>query len=166
MKPIARFPGNRRVMRLFVPFFRAGLGFLFCGRLAMVEHRSMRNDELVHRTVLEVIGSDAPGSVLVVVGSGTDSRWCEHLAAEPRCRITLGFQYRRAARAELLSHHESRALLAGHAARSAHLQQGDLDASTESLGAFGPEPRVVRLSWQATVRTGAPAIAPVLTPGG
>ncbi|WP_353987553.1 hypothetical protein [Ruicaihuangia caeni] len=165
MKPIARLLGSRRIMRLSVPFFRAGLGFLFCGRIAMIEHQS-EEDGQVHRTVLEVIGSDAPGSVLVVAGPGTDSHWCEHLAAEPKCWISVGLQYRRPARAEVLGHQESRALLAGHAARYSGLREVDRQASAVERGGSGHEPRVVRLSWQATVRTGAPAIAPVLTPGG
>ncbi|HZX07899.1 nitroreductase family deazaflavin-dependent oxidoreductase [Kribbella sp.] len=80
----------RRIARLPIPMFRAGLGFLFGRRLVMLEHLG-RSSGLRRYVVLEVLERDA-GGLVIVSGYGPGAQWYRNVLAHPGVRVWTGFR--------------------------------------------------------------------------
>ena len=106
----------RWLFRLPVYFFRAGLGFLFGGRIILLEHVG-RKSGLTRYSCVEVVDRDAGGASLTIVsGYGEHAQWYRNLRAHPDIEIRTGGG-RRAVRAKLLSPEEGADVMAGYARR-------------------------------------------------
>jgi deazaflavin-dependent oxidoreductase (nitroreductase family) len=104
----------RWLFRLPVYFFRAGLGFLFGSRIAMLEHVGRKSGRIRY-TCVEVVDRD--GDVLVIVsGFGEGSQWYRNLVAHPAIHVRVGRQ-RRAVSAELVSPAAGADIMADYAQR-------------------------------------------------
>lgn len=140
----AKLLTTRWVVRAPIPLFRAGLGFLFGGRLLMIEHRG-RVSGARRYVVVEAVEHEASDRIVVASGFGPKAEWYRNLLAEPRCGVSVGARRRVPARAEALAPDESRALLAryaeAHPAAFAALQRSIVDAT----GDPDPEIPMVRL---------------------
>ncbi|NMO54673.1 nitroreductase family deazaflavin-dependent oxidoreductase [Actinoplanes sp. TBRC 11911] len=83
----------RRVLRVAfqVPrvMFRLRLGWVFGGRLVLVEHVGRRSGR-VYRTPLEVIDRDRAGVLTVASAFGGRADWYRNLVARPETRIAFG----------------------------------------------------------------------------
>ena len=112
----ARLITTPSVARAPIAVFRAGFGFVFAGRLLMLEHRG-RNSGAWHRVALEVVDREAGDSIVIASGFGPRTQWYRNLAADSRCVVSVGLIRRRRARAELLDAERGATLLADYAAR-------------------------------------------------
>lgn len=77
---------TRWMVRAPIGLFRAGLGFLFGGRLILLEHIG-RTSGLTRYVVLEVVARPAPGSFVVASGFGTRAQWYQNVVAHPTVRV-------------------------------------------------------------------------------
>ena len=68
-----------------VVMFRHGWGWLFGGRLLMLEHRGRRSGQPRY-VVLEVVGQE-PGSLFVVSGYGARSQWFRNVRERAAVRV-------------------------------------------------------------------------------
>jgi deazaflavin-dependent oxidoreductase (nitroreductase family) len=99
-----------------VYFFRAGLGFLFGGRIILLEHVG-RKSGLTRYSCVEVVDRDANDDALTIVsGYGEHAQWYRNLRARPDIEIRTG-RGRRAVRANLLSPEEGAGVMADYARR-------------------------------------------------
>ncbi|MCF8606924.1 nitroreductase family deazaflavin-dependent oxidoreductase [Gordonia sp. HY442] len=113
----ARFLQTRWLVRAPIPLFRAGCGFLFGGRLLLLEHIGRRSGE--HRfVVLECVERPDDSHVILASGFGDGSQWYRNLVAEPRCWISIGFIRRRPGTARALGADEGRAVIERYRTRS------------------------------------------------
>lgn len=80
---------TRAIVRLPISLFRWGLGFVFGGRLLMLEHLGRKSGR-VRSVVLEIIDRPAAGGYVVVSGFGEKAQWFRNISADPRVRVTLG----------------------------------------------------------------------------
>lgn len=138
---------TRWAARSPVPLFRAGFGFLFAGRLLLLEHRGRLSGERRY-VVLETVGRWMPGTVVVASGLGPDAQWYRNLQAEPTCAVSVGFRTRVPVRAELLDPAESRAALQRYAAEHPRLWRKLLTSIVEATGEVDPEIPMVKLHLQ------------------
>ncbi|HEY9324706.1 MAG TPA: nitroreductase family deazaflavin-dependent oxidoreductase [Agromyces sp.] len=140
----AKILTTRWMVRLPIPIFRAGFGFVFGGRLLLLEHRGRKSGES-RFVVIEAADREAPDRVVVASGFGPHAQWYRNLAAEPRCGVSIGWRRRVPARAELLGRDESRAVIVRYAERRpaawAVLRRSIQDATGEA----DPEIPMVRL---------------------
>src|SRR3954462_11665890 len=83
---VRRIP--RWLARAPIGVFRCGLGWLFGGRLVMVEHTG-RTAGRRRYVVLEVVEQE-PGAVVLVSGYGRASQWLRNVVVEPRVRLWYG----------------------------------------------------------------------------
>ena len=113
---LARVIRTPWLVRLPIPVFRAGFGFLFAGRILLLEHRGRVSGQW-HTTALEVASRESKSSILVASGFGTSAQWYRNLEADERCVVSVGFIRRRRARAELLGADASAAALEEYARR-------------------------------------------------
>jgi deazaflavin-dependent oxidoreductase (nitroreductase family) len=82
-------PWLRRLLRIPVFAYRARLGWLFGGRLVLIEHIGRRSGRL-HRTVLEVVEHDRrSGAITVASGHGTGADWYRNLLAHPHAHMVV-----------------------------------------------------------------------------
>ena len=143
----AKFLTTRWMVRSPIPIFRAGYGFIFGGRLLLLEHRGRKSGE-PRFVVIEAVDREAPDRVVVASGFGRHAQWYRNLAAEPRCGVSIGWRRRVPARAEFLGTDESREVLERYAERRpaawAMLQRSIQDATGEA----DPEIPMVRLHLQ------------------
>ncbi|MGO3326434.1 nitroreductase family deazaflavin-dependent oxidoreductase [Gordonia sp. (in: high G+C Gram-positive bacteria)] len=113
----ARLLQTRWLVRSPIPLFRAGFGFVFGGRLLLLEHVGRRSGE--HRlVVLECVDRPDDAHVVLASGFGDKSQWYRNLVAEPRCWISIGFVRRRPSTARVLSAEEGRAVIERYRQRS------------------------------------------------
>ena len=92
----------RWLFRMPVYPFRAGLGFLFGGRIILLEHIG-RTSGLKRYACVEVVGRGAnDGSLTIVSGYGARSQWYRNLVARPDIEVRVGSS-RRAVHAVPLS---------------------------------------------------------------
>lgn len=81
---------QRFAARLPIPLFRAGLGWLFGGRLLVLHHRGCVTG-LNRQVVLEVVEHDpADGSWIVASGFGPKAAWYRNLRVQPKTVIQVG----------------------------------------------------------------------------
>jgi deazaflavin-dependent oxidoreductase (nitroreductase family) len=145
MKLTARFLNSRRAVRAPLPFFRAGFGWMFGGRLMMLEHRGGYAD-FWRETILEVVERGSKDSLLVASPLGQNSQWYRNLREFPVCRVSVGFVRGRDARAELLSPEEGAAALARYASKHPTTHRALKRAIVEATGDAEPDVPMVRLT--------------------
>ncbi|GGL35939.1 nitroreductase family deazaflavin-dependent oxidoreductase [Nocardia jinanensis] len=81
--------------------FRVRLGFLFGGRLLLLEHRG-RTSGQPRYVALETVDRPDADTVVIASGFGETSQWYRNLLAEPRCRVSIGARYQVPASARTL----------------------------------------------------------------
>ncbi|MBF6349219.1 nitroreductase family deazaflavin-dependent oxidoreductase [Nocardia flavorosea] len=96
--------------------FRARLGFLFGGRLLLLEHTG-RTSGKVRYVALETVARPGPDTVIIASGFGETSQWYRNLLADPHCRVSIGTGYRRSAVARPLEPAETATVLADYRVR-------------------------------------------------
>jgi deazaflavin-dependent oxidoreductase (nitroreductase family) len=126
-----RLLSSPRLARSPIVLFRRGLGWVFAGRLLLLEHVG-RKSGCSRFVVLEAI-ERSPTGVVVAAGFGDRSQWLRNLRANPRCRVSIGFVRNRIAAAEELEGHVREQVLAEYAMRypRAHAALGTV--ATEAL---------------------------------
>ncbi|MFC0313923.1 nitroreductase family deazaflavin-dependent oxidoreductase [Gordonia phosphorivorans] len=97
---------TRWFVRAPIPLFRAGLGFLFGGRLLLLQHTGRTSGEPRY-VALEKVDRPAKNRIIIASGFGEKSQWYRNLQADPRCRVWIGFTRHRPATARTLSPAES-----------------------------------------------------------
>ena len=106
----------RWLFRLPVPLFRAGLGFLFGGRIIMLEHVG-RKSGLTRYSCVEVVDRDPSADTRTIVsGYGEHAQWYRNLCAQPDIEVRIG-RGRCAVHAALLSPEEGADVMADYARR-------------------------------------------------
>src|ERR1700754_1089075 len=140
----------RLAFRLPRVLFDLRLGWIFAGRLILVEHTGRKSGR-PYRTPLEVVDRDRSGVLIVASGFGGRSDWYRNLVAEPKARIVAG---RRAPRVvpEPMSVSEGSAVMLAYGRRHRWIARGVLamtgirvDGSDEGFVEAGQELRFVRL---------------------
>lgn len=98
----ARILTTRWIVRAPIGLFRAGLGFLFAGRLLLLEHVGRVSGEPRY-VVLETVLRRGRDEVIVASGFGEKAQWFRNIVASPRCHISIGTRRRVPAFATVLS---------------------------------------------------------------
>ncbi|NEW45857.1 nitroreductase family deazaflavin-dependent oxidoreductase [Nocardia cyriacigeorgica] len=131
----AKLLRTRWFVRAPIWVFRARLGFLFGGRLMMLEHVGRKSGQ-VRYVVLETVDRPDAETVVIASGFGATSQWYRNLLAEPRCRVSVGWRYRQAAMARILDIEETAAVLAGYQVRhpKAYQELGGIIEETTGQG--------------------------------
>ncbi|WFN91689.1 nitroreductase family deazaflavin-dependent oxidoreductase [Gordonia sp. LUNF6] len=106
----ARALRTRWFVRSPIPLFRAGLGFLFGGRLLLLQHTGRKSGKPRY-VALERVERPDRNRVIIASGFGRSSQWFRNLQADPRCRVWIGFDRDRPATARVLTPQESAAVL-------------------------------------------------------
>ncbi|WMX48092.1 nitroreductase family deazaflavin-dependent oxidoreductase [Streptomyces roseicoloratus] len=84
---------RRRLLRLPIRLFRAGLGPLFGGRLLLLIHTG-RTSGRSREVVLEVVAHDrARRTWTIASGFGPDAQWYRNLRHTPQATIQFGRRY-------------------------------------------------------------------------
>lgn len=89
----ARLLHTRWVVRAPIVVFRAHLGFVFGGRMLLLEHVGRSSGEPRY-VVLESVERPSPDRVVIASGFGRTSQWFKNLQAEPNCRVSIGRRHR------------------------------------------------------------------------
>ena len=110
----ARLLRTRPLVRAPIFLFKARLGFLFGGRLLMLEHRGRRSG-LWRRVVLEIVDRPDPSTCVVVSGFGRRAQWYRNVEADPEVRVWLGSARPAPATARALGTEEAAAALRRYA---------------------------------------------------
>ncbi|UGT42093.1 nitroreductase family deazaflavin-dependent oxidoreductase [Nocardia yamanashiensis] len=113
----ARLLRTRWFVRAPIGLFRARLGFLFAGRLLLLEHLGRKSGRPRY-VVLETVARPAPETVIIASGFGPAAQWYRNLRAHPACRVSIGFRNHVPATARTLTAEESKSVLAEY--RRAH----------------------------------------------
>ncbi|MFW0786552.1 nitroreductase family deazaflavin-dependent oxidoreductase [Gordonia sp. CPCC 206044] len=108
---------TRWLVRAPIWLFRARLGFLFGGRLLLLEHVGRTSGEPRY-VVLETVERPDAARVIVASGFGERAQWFRNLQAEPACHVSIGFGHRMAATASRLGEDETAVVLSRY--RVAH----------------------------------------------
>jgi deazaflavin-dependent oxidoreductase (nitroreductase family) len=106
---------TRWLVRAPIALFRIGAGFLFGGRLLLLEHTG-RSSGLTRYVVLEVVSRPARGSFVVASGFGTRAQWYRNVLAHPQVRVRWSIAPASAAIARPLDPAESAAIIAEYVA--------------------------------------------------
>ncbi|NKY36983.1 nitroreductase family deazaflavin-dependent oxidoreductase [Nocardia speluncae] len=96
--------------------FRARLGFLFGGRLLLLEHTGRASGKARY-VALETVDRPGTDTVIIASGFGETSQWYQNLLADPRCRVSIGTRYRAPAVARPLERQETAVVLADYRIR-------------------------------------------------
>ncbi|NUT58690.1 MAG: nitroreductase family deazaflavin-dependent oxidoreductase [Agromyces sp.] len=144
---------TRWIVRAPIPVFRAGFGFLFGGRLMMLEHRGRISGKRRY-TVLEVAEHESPTSIIVPSGFGPRADWLQNLRAEPHCGVSVGWRTRIPAVATVLEDAEARVKLARYAAAHPELWPRLERMMAEATGEDPPVIPLVRLEFAQRARVG------------
>lgn len=144
---IARLLGTRWLMRLPIPMYRWGLGWLLGSRLVMIEHRGRSSGEPRY-VVVEVV--ERSGRTLrVASGFGTRAQWYRNLRANGEAHLSTGRVRRQKVAVTLLDADASRAVLERYGSehpdawRRLHdamavAQDGEPDIPIVEFGPVGP----------------------------
>lgn len=111
---MARLLETRWLMRLPIPVYRAGFGWIFGPRLVMIEHRGRASGEPRY-VVVEVVERER-NVIRVASGFGTTSQWYRNLRANGVAYLSTGRARRVPAAVRLLDADQSSAVLARYAA--------------------------------------------------
>ncbi|MET8471932.1 nitroreductase family deazaflavin-dependent oxidoreductase [Streptomyces sp. NPDC006422] len=150
---------RRRLARLPIGLYRAGLGPLLGKRLLLLHHKG-RTSGLHRRVVLEVVAHDAErGTWTLASGFGPKSAWYQNLRRTPRTLIQHG-AHRHIVDARFLTPDEGAAVMARYApehprtARKLCAFMGfETDGSEDSFRAAGRRIPFVRLERAPGTRT-------------
>jgi len=84
-------PGRvmRLVFRLPVRLYEHNLGWLLGHRFLCLTHTGRRSGR-TYRTVLEVIGTNAPDEVVAIAGLGAAADWYRNIQATPATELVVG----------------------------------------------------------------------------
>ncbi|WP_349901750.1 nitroreductase family deazaflavin-dependent oxidoreductase [Parafrigoribacterium humi] len=141
----ARILTTRWAVRAPIGLFRAGLGFLFAGKLLLLEHVGRVSGEKRY-VVLETVARESRDVVIIASGFGRKAQWFRNLVAHPDCRVSIGSRRAIPMRAAVLETGESATVLdrysALHPKAWAELHAAIIAATGES----DPEIPLVRLS--------------------
>ncbi|WP_067827207.1 nitroreductase family deazaflavin-dependent oxidoreductase [Nocardia inohanensis] len=107
----ARLLRTRWFVRAPIGLFRVRLGFLFAGRLLLLEHLGRKSGRPRY-VVLETVARPTPETVIVASGFGPNAQWYRNLRAHPACRVSIGFRHRVPAAARTLTPGEAEPVLA------------------------------------------------------
>lgn len=110
----ARLLRTRWLMRMPIPLYRAGLGWIFGERLVMIEHLGRVSHER-RFVVVEVVERER-NVLRVASGFGTHSQWYRNLRANGVAYLSTGRARRVRAAVRLLGPERSAALLQEYAA--------------------------------------------------
>ncbi|KGN37938.1 nitroreductase family deazaflavin-dependent oxidoreductase [Knoellia subterranea] len=110
----ARLLQDRRSARAPIWLFRHGLGWLFGGRVLLLEHVGRKSGE-PRFVCLELVERPEPDALVIVSGFGRRAQWYRNLEAEPRCHVSIGTRRRVPALARFLSAEESAETLGRYA---------------------------------------------------
>jgi len=131
---------TRWLVRAPIWLFRAGAGFLFGGRLLLLEHIG-RNSGKRRFVVLEVVSRPTPGSFVVASGFGPNAQWYRNVIAHPEVRVRWSSRPAAKAIAHPLAQREASAILTQYA--TAHPQTwatlGPVFEATLGAPIDGPE---------------------------
>ena len=147
---------TRWVVRAPIPVFRAGFGFLFGGRLMLLEHRGRISGKRRY-TVLEVAEHESATSIVVPSGFGPRAQWLQNLEAEPHCGVSVGWRTRVPAVATVLDDAEARVKLAKYGAEHPVLWPKLERMMAEATGDDPPVIPLVRLEFAERARSGSRA---------
>ncbi|MEU1985470.1 nitroreductase family deazaflavin-dependent oxidoreductase [Nocardia sp. NPDC019395] len=112
----AKLLRTRWFVRAPIWAFRARLGFLFGGRLLLLEHTG-RTSGKTRYVALESVDRPDPDTVIIASGFGETSQWYRNLLADPSCRVSVGTRHRASAVARPLDREETAEVLAGYRIR-------------------------------------------------
>jgi deazaflavin-dependent oxidoreductase (nitroreductase family) len=134
---------RRWLLRLPVVAFRSRLGWLFGGRLVLVEHVGRRSGAR-HSVVVEVVARDpATGTVTVASGFGAGADWYRNLITHPETTIRIGPR-RIAVTAQTLPADQGASIMVDYAHRHpraaprvARFMGYDVDGSDDDYAALG-----------------------------
>ncbi|MYR08026.1 nitroreductase family deazaflavin-dependent oxidoreductase [Gordonia sp. SID5947] len=145
MSIAARMLQTRWLVRAPIILFRARLGFLFGGRLLLLEHTGRTTGETRY-VVLETVERSTPTQVVIASGFGRRAQWFKNLQADPRCRVSIGRSSGRPAVAEVLDDGDATAVMDRY--RTAHARAyGELAGIIEeSTGLSIDDVPLVRLT--------------------
>lgn len=107
---------TRWFVRAPIRIFRARAGFLFGGRLLLLEHLG-RISGKPRYVVLETVDRPDAETVVIASGFGETAQWYRNLLAEPNCRVSIGTRNRIPAVARPLDRAEAATVLAGYRVR-------------------------------------------------
>lgn len=107
----AKLLRTRWFVRAPIGLFRARLGFVFGGRVLLLEHIGRKSGES-RFVALEAVSRPNPHTVVLASGFGKTSQWYRNLAANPKCWVSIGFRYRVPATARMMAPEEAKAVLA------------------------------------------------------
>ncbi|WP_459549476.1 nitroreductase family deazaflavin-dependent oxidoreductase [Nocardia sp. X0981] len=118
---------TRWFARAPIRIFRARAGFLFGGRLLLLEHIGRISGKSRY-VALETVDRPDAETVVIASGFGETAQWYRNLLAEPNCRVSIGTRSRVPAVARPLDRAEAAAVLAGYRARhpKAYRKLGDI----------------------------------------
>lgn len=105
---------TRWMVRAPIWLFRAGLGFLFGGRLLLLEHIG-RTSGLTRYVALEVVARPSRDSFVVASGFGEKAQWYRNVMAHPRVRVRWSSRAAATAVARRLGADEARVILRAYA---------------------------------------------------
>lgn len=111
---VERLLRRRRLARAPIWTYRARLGVLLGTRVLLLEHIGRRSGQARY-AVVEAAERPEPGVYVVVSGFGTQAQWFQNVMADPNVRISVGWRYRRPARARRLGVAEARGVLERYA---------------------------------------------------
>ncbi|WP_174566919.1 nitroreductase family deazaflavin-dependent oxidoreductase [Nocardia crassostreae] len=113
----AKLLRTRSFVRAPIWLFRARLGFLFGGRVLVLEHIGRKSGERRYVALESVERPDA-NTVILASGFGAGSQWYRNLEANPRCRVSIGFRNQVPATARMLTPDEAKPVMAEY--KTAH----------------------------------------------
>ncbi|MGO4614498.1 nitroreductase family deazaflavin-dependent oxidoreductase [Nocardia sp. 2YAB30] len=109
----ARLLRTRSFVRAPIGLFRARLGFLFAGRLLLLEHTG-RSSGRPRYVVLETVARPSRDRVVIASGFGRQAEWFRNLVADPRCWVSIASRHRVSATARVLTLEEATTVLDGY----------------------------------------------------
>ena len=101
---------TRWFVRSPIPLFKAGLGFVFGGRLLLLEHTGRKSGEPRY-VALEKVDRPTKDRIVIASGFGEKAQWYRNLQADPTCRVWIGLERARPATARTLSRDEAAQVL-------------------------------------------------------
>lgn len=141
----ARLIRTRWLVRAPIGMFRAGLGFLFAGRLLLLEHTG-RTSGQARYVVLETVSRSSATEVFVASGFGAQAQWLLNVRANAHCFVSVGWVRRAPAVAEVLDDQSAAAVLDDYAREHPRAWRELHSLMAELAGIDDPVIPVVRLT--------------------
>ncbi|MDP3208261.1 MAG: nitroreductase family deazaflavin-dependent oxidoreductase [Rhodoglobus sp.] len=145
MTVAARLLRTRWLMRAPIGMFRVGLGFVFGGRLLLLEHVGRTSGEPRY-AVVETVSRPSRNIVFVASGFGLRAQWQQNIRANPRCFVSVGRIRRSPATAEVLDDESGSAVLADYAREHPRAWRELHGLMAELAGTKNPIIPIVRLA--------------------